>query len=158
MKRTLTLCAALGAVTLACVLAWAQNDPPPCQSPTINSGPASQTPCPGGNASFTVGASGTAPLSYQWRTNGVNLTNSTHISGATTATLTITNVTTSDVANYSVVVTNSCPGSVTSSDATLTILDTDGDGLPDCLDAEPTVYDHSAPTFTITAPSEGSVF
>jgi hypothetical protein len=52
--------------------------------------------CPGFNVTFTVGATG-AGLTYQWRRNGVNLVdggqiNLSTISGATTNTLTITNV------------------------------------------------------------------
>ena len=45
-----------------------------------------------GAASFTVLASGTSPLSYQWQKNQANLSNGGHYSGCTTGTLTITNV------------------------------------------------------------------
>ncbi len=33
--------------------------------------------------------------------------------------------------------------------------DTDGDGLPDGVDADPTHYDHTPPSFTVTYPAEG---
>jgi hypothetical protein len=76
--------------------------------------PSSATPCPGAIASFTVAATGTAPLSYQWYkgttalTNGSTGTGST-IAGATSATLNIAVVSASDnAANYNVKVTNSC--------------------------------------------------
>jgi hypothetical protein len=61
-----------------------------------------------------VVASGSATLSYQWRKGG------TAISGATSATYTISATAASDAGSYDVVVTNSA-GSVTSSAATLTI-------------------------------------
>lgn len=34
--------------------------------------------------------------------------------------------------------------------------DTDGDGLPDGVDADPLSFDHSAPSFTVTYPTNGS--
>ncbi|MEI9961827.1 MAG: immunoglobulin domain-containing protein [Limisphaerales bacterium] len=77
----------------------------------------------GTNVQFVVTPSGpAAPTSYQWRSNGVNLANSAHFAGVTTSTLTITNVQLSDIATYSVVVTNAA-GSVTPS-ATLTVIST----------------------------------
>ena len=65
-------------------------------------------------------ASGTAPLAYQWRKGGVNLTNGGRVSGATSATLTIGNVEAGDAGSYDVIVSNSA-GSVTSNAATLTV-------------------------------------
>jgi hypothetical protein len=59
-----------------------------------------------------VGASGTAPLSYQWLINGSTL------SGANGSTLAFPSVTPPDLGPYSVVVTNNY-GSVTSSVANL---------------------------------------
>ncbi len=69
---------------------------------------------PGGTALFTVTAAGTAPISYQWEKGGANIT------GATSQTLTITNAGPGDVATYSVAVTNSAGGAV-SSGADLTL-------------------------------------
>jgi len=82
--------------------------------PFITAQPQSQTVPPGSNAIFTVFATGAAPLSFQWRFNGTN------ISGATVTSCTRTNAQAADAGGYSVVVTNSA-GSVTSSVATLTI-------------------------------------
>jgi hypothetical protein len=65
-------------------------------------------------ASFSVAASGTVPLSYQWSLNGTN------ISGATSSSLTIPNVVQRNLGTYSVVVTNAF-GSATSSNATLSM-------------------------------------
>jgi hypothetical protein len=67
----------------------------------------------GANVSFSVGASGTAPLAYQWQFNGTNL------GGAVTSTLSLTNVQNYDGGSYTVVVTNAY-GSVVSSNAVLT--------------------------------------
>ncbi len=80
-----------------------------------------QQVCPGGTATFTVTANGTNPT-YQWRKNGTNLTDGGNISGANTATLTISNVSSSDVATYSCYVTSDC-GDATSNDANLTLND-----------------------------------
>ncbi|NDD40916.1 MAG: hypothetical protein EB082_21300, partial [Verrucomicrobia bacterium] len=68
----------------------------------------------GSNASFSITASGTAPLFYQWRFNGVPLP------GATNLSLTITNAQNANVGLYSVVVTNK-GGTATSSNASLTL-------------------------------------
>ncbi|HEY5914534.1 MAG TPA: immunoglobulin domain-containing protein, partial [Verrucomicrobiae bacterium] len=82
--------------------------------PAITTQPASQTVLAGANVSFTVVATGTAPLSYQWMKNGGN------IAGATTATLTLNAVTATDAGSYTVRVTNA-GGNVTSSAAMLTV-------------------------------------
>jgi uncharacterized protein YjbI with pentapeptide repeats len=82
--------------------------------PGITSQPQSQTTIQGQNASFSVTASGTAPLSYQWNFNGAAL------SGATSSELTLSNVQTRIAGNYSVVVTN-IAGSITSAAATLIV-------------------------------------
>lgn len=74
----------------------------------------------GGNAAigqaltFSVSATGTPPLQYQWRKNG------SPISGATLSTYEITNVQASHSGAYSVVVSNT-GGSVTSADAVLVV-------------------------------------
>jgi len=83
-------------------------------APTITLQPVSQTVNAGANVSFMVAASGTAPLSYQWRKGTAN------ISGATLAALSLTSVTTADAGSYSCVVSN-VAGSATSSTATLTV-------------------------------------
>ncbi|HEY5911245.1 MAG TPA: immunoglobulin domain-containing protein, partial [Verrucomicrobiae bacterium] len=90
------------------------NSHPTVTAPSITTQPASQTVLAGANVSFTVVATGTAPLSYQWMKNGGN------IAGATTATLTLNNVTSTDAGSYTVRVTNS-GGNVTSSAAMLTV-------------------------------------
>ncbi len=70
----------------------------------------------GTNASFSVTAGGDGPFTYQWRFGGTNIGN------ATNATVTLTNVQTNQAGLYSVVITSPY-GTVTSSNATLTVLD-----------------------------------
>jgi alpha-tubulin suppressor-like RCC1 family protein len=91
-----------------------------CLMPVITAQPQSQAVVAGSNAVFNVVASGQTPLFYQWLFDGTNLTDSAHITGSMNATLTINNVIASDTGDYQVVVANS-DGSVTSSNATLTV-------------------------------------
>jgi hypothetical protein len=83
-------------------------------APSIVTQPANITVGVGGNATFTVVASGTAPLTYQWRKNGVA------ISGASAASYALTSVSAADAGSYSVVITNSA-GSTASNVATLIV-------------------------------------
>ncbi len=86
----------------------------PAGPPVITAQPQSQTAAPGGNAQFSVTASGVPAPTYQWYFNG------SPFSGATTNTLSFTNARSSDAGDYTVVVTNAL-GGVTSNKATLTI-------------------------------------
>jgi len=70
----------------------------------------------GNSASFTVKATGTDTLTYQWYFDGKK------ISGATKATYTITNVAAANVGNYTVVISNGIGSPVTSSPVTLTLV------------------------------------
>lgn len=84
-------------------------------APSITSQPQSATVALGQSVSFAVAASGTAPLSYQWRKNGVN------IAGAANApSYSIAAVSSADAGAYSVVVSNRV-ANVTSSSANLTV-------------------------------------
>lgn len=82
--------------------------------PTISSITGNQSVMLGSTALFTVSASGTPPLSYQWRRNGIS------VAGATGSTLTFSAVQLSDAGSYSVVVTNPA-GSVTGGPSLLTV-------------------------------------
>ena len=85
------------------------------RAPSITKQPVSKTVAVGQTATFRVIARGNAPLSYQWRKNGVN------IAGATSASYTTPPTTAGDNGSlFSVVVSNSV-GSATSNDATLRI-------------------------------------
>ena len=103
-------------------------------APVITNQPQSITVSEGNQASFSVTATGTPPLSYQWRKNTAN------ISGATNSTYTIPSVIPADAGNYSVVVSNSA-GSVTSNNATLTVTPA-----------------NQLPTATINTPAAGSTY
>ncbi len=83
-------------------------------APVIAAQPEDQNVYPGGNATFSVTATGTAPLVYQWQKDGDT------ISGATASRFTLANAQASDTGSYSVVVSNAL-GSVTSSNALLMV-------------------------------------
>ncbi|WP_300932778.1 immunoglobulin domain-containing protein [Prosthecobacter sp.] len=70
--------------------------------PTVLIPPADQTRLTSQTAAFTVSASGTPPYSYQWYKDGVLLANGVRISGATTATLTVSSLTVTDAGDYTV--------------------------------------------------------
>ena len=88
--------------------------------PVITNQPVSLVGTQGDTAIFSVTA-GPAPVTCQWQKNGVNLGDGGNISGAALATLTISNITTTDAASYTAVLGNTV-GSVTSTVATLTVL------------------------------------
>jgi glucose/arabinose dehydrogenase len=100
-------------------------------APSISSQPSNVTVAAGQSAGFSVTASGTAPLTYQWQRNGVN------ISGANSPTYTLTTAGADNGAMFRAVVSNSA-GSATSNAATLTVLA------------------NATPTGTITAPANGA--
>ncbi|HEX5749168.1 MAG TPA: PQQ-dependent sugar dehydrogenase [Archangium sp.] len=85
------------------------------EAPTLTSPPASQTVPPGQPATFTVSASGTQPLRYQW------LREDTELAGQTSPSLTLPSVRPSDSgAHFRVRVSNDF-GSVLSNPVTLTV-------------------------------------
>jgi Immunoglobulin I-set domain len=88
---------------------------PVVTGPTITAQPASQTVTVGGAATFSITATGTAPLAYQWRRNGSNIVGATSSSYRIAAT-----ATTDNGATFSVVVANSA-GSAQSDAATLSV-------------------------------------
>ncbi|MGZ5508025.1 MAG: immunoglobulin domain-containing protein, partial [Limisphaerales bacterium] len=90
-------------------------------APTITNQPTSQTVTNGIPFTLTVGATGSDPLSYQWYLGISSLGDGTRYTGTRTSSLTDTNPTSSDAGSYSVVVTNAF-GSVTSSNAVVTVL------------------------------------
>ncbi len=87
-------------------------------SPTITSQPANVAVAPGQTATFSVTASGTGPLTYQWKRGATNV-------GGNSATLTITNAQVANAGSYTCTVTNSA-GSATSNAAMLTVTSAGG--------------------------------
>ena len=121
-------------------------------APTITTQPAAQAVAPGQTASFSVVATGTEPLAYQWQKNGTN------IDGATTNTYTTPATSIADIGAalaYSVVVTNSA-GTVTSNNASLAVLEapaiTVQPTAPSAITAGQTA------TFSVTATGTGVTY
>jgi len=113
--------------------------------PTLSAQPVSASVTVGQTATFIVSASGTTPISYQWRKNTAN------ISGATAASYTTPATTTADNgAKFDVIVSNKA-GSVTSSQATLTV--TASAVAPTIITQPPnqTVTAGQTATFSVTA-------
>jgi len=84
-------------------------------APSITTQPASQSVVVGQTATFSVAATGTTPLSYQWQKGTTAITGATSASYTTPATISADNG-----AQFQVVVSNSV-GSATSNAATLTV-------------------------------------
>jgi hypothetical protein len=101
----------LGGISTGCV---ARVNPP-----AIVTHPNPLTRREGQSASFAGSATGPS-LSYQWRRDGVALTNDARVSGANTPILTIQSLTRADAGVYDLVVSNSCSSAV-SDPATLTV-------------------------------------
>jgi glucose/arabinose dehydrogenase len=104
------------------------------QVPRVTTHPSDQTVPVGGSATFSVTASGTAPLQYQWQRTGVD------IPGATGTSYTLANVSLGDDgATFGAVVSNSF-GTATSNTATLH------------------VTTNNPPTATITSPPNNTFY
>lgn len=82
--------------------------------PGIANQPTNLVSSVGNSVTFSVTATGSTPLAFQWRKGGANLT------GATSATLVLSGVQTNQAGNYTVVITNTW-GSITSSVVSLTV-------------------------------------
>ncbi len=120
-------------------------------SPWILSQPQDQTVVTGEAASFTVSAQGTMPLSFQWLFGGnpIDVTNSVLVlSGSQNSSLLLTHVQPHQAGLYSVVVSNAY-GTVSSSNAVLTVLT-----FPPSITSQPqsvAVYPGSNATFSVQA-------
>jgi hypothetical protein len=68
--------------------------------------PVGKTVNPMGTAKFSVEAAGTAPLRYQWRRNGVALSDTAKLTGTDTPQLTVLQLAAGDLGDYDVVVAN----------------------------------------------------
>jgi uncharacterized repeat protein (TIGR03803 family) len=97
-------------------------------SPVIVLQPVNQIALPGSTASFSVGAVGNTPYSYQWQFNGTNLEKTATYSGVTAQTLTVSNISPADAGTYSVIVGDFL-GSTNSSGAVLSVIPVTVPGL-----------------------------
>ena len=88
---------------------------PAAIAPAITSQPVSQTVNAGQTATFSVAATGTAPLTYQWSKNGAA------VSGATAATYTTPATSNTDNGTSFSVAVGNAAGTATSNAATLTV-------------------------------------
>lgn len=82
--------------------------------PIITSQPTAAYALDGNNAIFTVGAAGTPSLAYQWQKNGANLTDGGNITGSSSASLTVSGISSADTGSYSVSVTSACGSNIVS--------------------------------------------
>ena len=101
-----------GSVVIADAVRFLYVAPLPAR-PNITTQPRGQAALLGDSPSFTVTADSSAPLSYQWRFSGTNLT------GQTSSTLNLSSIGSTDFGDYAVLVSND-GGSVLSDTATLT--------------------------------------
>ena len=111
-------------------------------APTITVQPVDQTVNLGATAMFSVAATGTAPLSYQWSKNG------TAVAGATSSTYTTPPTVAGDNASTFAVTVTNVAGSQTSNSATLTV------NVPPMITVQPqsqTVGVGTPATFSVTA-------
>ena len=128
-----------------------------CTPASISTHPSNTITCTGNNASLTVVAAGTGPLSYQWQESAAgcggpwnNIGNAGVYTGATTATLTITGATAGmNNYGYRCIVTGNCaPLTATSNCALLTVnAITAVSGQP----VNSTICANANASFTITA-------
>ena len=95
--------------------AGSPSTPPPSAAPAITVQPSDQSVSVGQSATFTVSATGAAPLSYQWQGSG------SPIAGATASSYTTPATTLSDSGSTFAVVVTDASGSTTSRSATLTV-------------------------------------
>jgi hypothetical protein len=87
--------------------------------PVITTQPVATSICTTGSGTFTIATTGAT--TFQWRRNGINLTNVAPYSNVTTATLTITNPAAATAGNFDVIVGNANGCTVTSNTAALTV-------------------------------------
>ena len=120
--------------------------------PTITAHPSDQTVTEGQTATFSVTATGSGTLTYQWKKDGFDVTGGT--GGTTDSYTTPATVLADNGAQFTCVVTNA-GGSVESNPATLTV-----DMLPPTITAHPsdqTVTEGQTATFSVTATGSGTL-
>jgi hypothetical protein len=116
-------------------------------APVITSQPSNLTICEGNSALFSVTASSTGTIAYQWKKNGAA------ISGATTSSFSISSAKLDDAGSYSVDVTNAC-GTTSSKSASLTV---NGQTSITTQPSNLTICEGNSALFSVTASSTGTI-
>ena len=114
---------------------------------TIVTQPAGIAVNEGNVATFAVGVTGSGPMSFQWRRNGVAIT------GSTAAAITIAAASSANAGNYSVIVGNAA-GTVTSQSATLAVVPSSGSPVAPAITTQPVsvvVVPRSTTTLAVSA-------
>jgi len=91
-----------------------------CTAPTVAQDPSPLAVVAGDAAQFTIVATGSATLGYQWRREGLDLADGPGVSGSATSALLLSAVDVADTGDYDCVIANSC-GSATSAAADLVV-------------------------------------
>jgi hypothetical protein len=115
LALTASLLAACGGGSSSSPSSGTSTTQPGSTAPTISTQPGSQSVTVGQTATFSVIGTGTAPLSYQWQTNG------TAITGATASSYTTAATTLADNGSTFKVTLSNAVGTITSAAATLTV-------------------------------------
>jgi hypothetical protein len=122
--------------------------------PAITNQPVNVTTTSSATTNLSVGAIGSGPLAYQWKSNGVDLVNGPKFSGVNSATLTINNAQVSDSGSYVVTVSNTVTHTTLDSTAAqLTVLDI----LITATPVNQRVEQGSTVQFSVTATSSSSL-
>ena len=122
-------------------------------APIFQFEPSPTTVTAGGTASLSVGVVGSPPITYQWMEGGIA------IPGATSPSLTFSPAAASEAGTYSVAITDSA-GSVTSTDAELTVDPAGGPPVPVSLVLQPNPASATvggSATFSVAANGDGPV-
>ena len=145
--------AAVGIFQSACSNNSGGGNPPPT-APSITMQPQDATVTAGLTATFSVTATGTAPLSYQWQQNG------TDINGATQSSYTTPVTTTADNNSTFLVTVSNSAGSINSNSAKLTVNSSGGGGNGPTMTIQPQNQILNAgqtATFTMAATGTGAL-
>ncbi len=116
--------------------------------PAISQQPSSVAALDGQTAAFNVGTTGGQPMFYHWQFNGTNLADGGKISGSTSSSLTVSNVSFDVAGTYGVIVSNAA-ATLVSSNATLSI--TPSAPVIVSLSSNQTVYTTQSAQFSVSA-------